>query len=229
MSAFQLTTIVGVPLAVLLISVVLLAFTRPDRDNVNGIYAVYLALASVFTLYLGLLALAALGEAVSQHLVVGDSPASDLLPNQGSLRTYFSLVAGGGASTIAAFATLTALMGIAFAYHARRRVELATSATESPTISQVDRAYRGSVCFAMLSLVAIGAMVAGSAGYDFFAEPVASSDRLRDLAMGSFVSYAGLIVVAGIVFRVNVWAIRGNDDDINRVPVVEIDEGGTGA
>lgn len=233
MSAFQLTSIIGVPLAVLFVTVVLLAFARPDRDEDNGAYAAYLALAAVFSLFVGLLAVAALGEAITQHLVVGDHGAGDLLSGASSYRTYISLTVGGGPSTIAAFATLTVLMGAAFSYHARRRTELAAAESTHPTIGRIDRAYRAAVCFAMLTLIAIGALVAGSGGYDFFAEKIGSTDKVRDLAMGSFLSYAGLVLVAGIVFRLNVWSIRGGrqgwDDDIDRVPLVELDEGGTGA
>ena len=29
--------------------------------------------------------------------------------------------------------------------------------------------------------------------------------------MGSFVTYGGLILVAGAIFRLNVWGIRGGD------------------
>jgi hypothetical protein len=222
-SAFQLTTIIGVPLVVLFVTVVLLAFARPDRDEDNGPYAAYLALASVFSLYLGLLALAATGEAVGQYLAVGNAGPGDLVgPN--TFRTYFSLMSDGGPAAIAAFATLTVLMAAVFAYHARRRSELTEAADASPVIGRVDRSYRAGVCFAMLSLVGIGAVVAGSAGYDFFAEPVGASDAVRDLAMGSLLAYGGLILVAGGVFRTNVWAIRGRDaaDDDGEPKVADV-------
>lgn len=211
MSTFSLTSFIGVPLAVLFVTVVLLAIARPDRDEDNGAYAAYLALASVFSLYLGLLALAALGDAISQYLVVGPDPANGDQLIQGTLRGSIALMTMGGASSIAACATLAALMGIAYGYHARRRAELMAAAADAPTIVNVDRAYRGDVCFAMLSLIAIGALVAGSSGYEFFAEKIGSSDQLRDLAMGSLVTYGALILVAGAVFRLNVWGIRGGD------------------
>ena len=212
MSAFQLTSIIGIPLAVLFVTVVLLAFARPDRDEDTGAYGAYLALASVFSLYLGLLALAALGEAVTQYLVFGDSARDDLLNSSPSaFRTYFSLISGGGSSSIAAFATLTVLMAAAFAYHVRRRTELAASDNTHPAIGRIDCAYRGGVCFAMLSLIAVGALVAGSSGYDFFAQQIGSTDQLRDYSMGSFLAYGGLILVAGAIFRLNVWGIRGGD------------------
>ena len=228
MSAFQLTSIIGIPLAVLFVTVVLLAFARPDRDEDNGAYAAYLALASVFALYLGLLALAALGEAITQYLVVSDGTQNDLFNSSSVFRTTFSLTSGGGPSAIAAFATLTVLMAAAFSYHARRRTELAASGSTHPAIVRIDRAYRGGVCFAMLALIAIGALVAGSSGYDFFAEKIGSTDELRDLAMGSLVSYAGLVLVAGAIFRMNVWGIRGGggptdetDDDEPELADVE--------
>ena len=213
MSAFQLTSIIGVPLVVLFVAVVLLAFARPDRDEDTGVYASYLALASVFSLYVGLLALAALGEAVSQHLAIGDGNARDLLDTSSAFRTYFSLVSGGGPSPIAAFATLAALMGAVFVYHSRRRNELAASERPDSAAVRIDRAYRASICFAAVSLIAIGALVAGSAGYDFFADRVGSSSELRDAAMGSFIAYGGLVLVAGAVFRMNIWAIRGGEMD----------------
>ena len=129
MSAFQATSIIGVPLAVLFVTIVLLAFARPDRDEDNGVYAAYLAVASIFSLYLGLLALSALGEAITQYLVVGTDPSNNELGNQVSARAYLTLVAGGnGAASIAGFATLAGLMGIVYAYHARRRSELMTYA-----------------------------------------------------------------------------------------------------
>ncbi|MEP6624961.1 MAG: hypothetical protein ABJC79_10990 [Acidimicrobiia bacterium] len=212
MSAFQLTAIIAVPLTILLVTIVLLAFARPDRDEDNGAYASYLALASVFSLYLGLLALAALGEAVTQYLVVGDSDARDLLNTPSTFRTYFSLMSTGGPSAIAGFATLTALMAVAFSYHARRRTELTASSGNHPTIDGINRAYRASVCFAMISLIAIGAVVAGSAGYDFFAERIGSTDELRDQAMGSLLAYGGLVLLAGVVFRRNIWDIRGGNE-----------------
>ena len=227
MSAFQLTTVIGVPMAVLFVTVALLAFARPDRDTVNGPYAAYLALASVFSLYLGLLSLAALGEAISQQLVGNDTSRELLGPT--TLRTYFSLVSEGGASSVAAFAALTALMGAGFAYHARLRSDLAASETTNATVTRVERAYRAGACFAMLSLIAIGALVAGSAGYDFFAEQIGSTDRLRDLAMGSFVSYGALVLLGGAVFRLNISTIRGrfDNDHFGDPPIAELDERGT--
>ena len=224
MSAFQITSIIGIPLAVLLVTVVLLAFARPDRDEDNGPYAVYLALASVFSLYLGLLALAALGEAITQYLVAGDGGQNDLLDSASGFRTYFSLMSRGGPSSIAAFATLTVLMAAAFTYHARRRTELEASDSTHPAIRRVDRAYRGGVCFAMLSLIAIGALVAGSSGYDFFAEKVGSTNDVRDLAMGSFVAYGALVLVSGAVFRLNVWGIRGGDTTNNEPELADVED-----
>ena len=218
MSAFQLTSIIGVPLVVLFVAVVLLAFARPDRDEDTGVYASYLALASVFSLYLGLLALAALGEAIGQHLAVGEGSSRELLNTPSSFRTYFSLVANGGPTAIAAYATLTVLMGAAFSYHARRRNELTASEHSHPVVTRIDRAYRASVCFATVSLIAIGALVAGSAGYDFFAEDVGSSGGMRNAAMGSFIAYGGLVLVCGLVFRMNVWGIRGDDGDEDPEP-----------
>lgn len=31
--------------------------------------------------------------------------------------------------------------------------------------------------------------------------------------MGSFIAYGGLVLVAGAVFRMNIWAIRGGEMD----------------
>ncbi len=31
--------------------------------------------------------------------------------------------------------------------------------------------------------------------------------------MGSFIAYGGLVLVAGAVFRMNIWAIRGGEID----------------
>ena len=209
MSAFQITSIIGVPLAVLFVTIVLLAFARPDRDEDNGVYAAYLAIASVFSLYLGLLALAALGEAITQYLVIGTDPSNGELANPVAGRAALNHVVGGnGAESIAAFAALAGLMAIAYAYHARRRSELIASETTSPTVANVDRAYRAGACFAMLSLITIGAVIAGASGYDFFSQPVGSTAQLRDFAMGSLVTYGGLVLLAGAVFRLNVWGIR---------------------
>ncbi len=218
MSAFQLTTIVGIPLAVLFVAVVLLGFARPDRDEDHGIYASYLALASVFSLYVGVLAVAALGEAIGQHLAVGDDPSRDLMNDDGVWRTYFQLVANGGPSTIAAFATLTALMAGVFTYHARRRRELAAAEHPHLAIARIDRAYRASVCFAMVSLIAIGALVAGSAGYDFLAEPVGSSGEFRDQSMATLLAFGGLVLAAGLVLRANLWAMRGGAGEAEGEP-----------
>ncbi len=219
MSALQITSIIGIPLAVLFVTVVLLAFARPDRDEDNGVYAAYLAVASIFSLYLGLLALSALGETITQYLVVGTDPSNSDVANPVAGRAALNLVVGAnGAESIAAYATLTGLMGIAYAYHARRRSELGTSERASPTVGNVDRAYRAGVCFAMLSLIGVGALIAGASGYDFFSQPVGSTDQVRDYSMGSFVTYGALILVAGAIFRLNVWGIRGGDTTDDEEP-----------
>lgn len=211
MSSVQFASVLAIPLTVLLVAVALIALARPDPDE--AVYATYLALVSLLSLYLLLLALAALGESVGQHLVLDPARDSEL-GSSGSLDVYFSLFTRGGGSAIAAFATVAAVMAASFGFHHRRRTELLATSTPGGTADRIDRAYRGAVCFAMVSLAALGALLAGNAGYNFFSQPVstASGDQVRDLAMGSLLAYGALVLVAGLVFRANVWAIRGNDE-----------------
>lgn len=219
MSELQFISVIGVPVSVSLVAVALIAMTRPDPDE--GPYAAYLALVSLLSLYLLLLALAATGEALAQHLVLGDrDPLSSDLGSGGSLDVYFTLFTNGGAAAIAGFASVAVVAGGSLAFHQRRRTELLTEALDGDTVDRIEGAYRGAVCFAMVSLGLVAALVAGAAGYNFFAQPIASpdGDRIRDLAMGTLLSYAALVLVAGLVFRANFWAIRGNpvtpDDDL---------------
>jgi hypothetical protein len=219
----QVVSVIGIPLTVLLVGVTLIAFARPDPDD--GPYAAYLALASLLSIYLLLLALAATGEAIGQHLVLGDDdPFRSDLGSLNSLSVYYSLFTTGGAAAIAGFATVAAVAGGSFGFHHRRRTELLVEAPEGGTVDRIDRAYRGAVCFAMLSLALVAALVAGAAGYNFFAQPIAGGDgdRLRDLAMGSLLAYGGLVLVAGLVFRANFWAIRGNDEAPEDVTPAEL-------
>jgi hypothetical protein len=211
MSSLQFVSVLAIPVTVLLVAVTLIALSRPDPDE--AVYASYLALVSLLSLYLLLLALAALGESVGQHLVLDPARDSEL-GSPGSLDVYFSLFTRGGGSAIAAFATVSAVMAASFGFHQRRRTELLATSTPGGTADRVDRAYRGAVCFAMVSLAALGALLAGNAGYNFFSQPVSVStgDQVRDLAMGSLLSYGALVLVAGLVFRANVWAIRGKDE-----------------
>jgi hypothetical protein len=222
-SALQLTTFVGLPLVIVFVASVLLAFARPDRGDGDGLYASYLAVARLFGVYMGLLAAAGLAEAISQRIVLGE-PAGEANQFSGLSRIYTSLIDDGGGAPIGAFATLLVLMIVVYVYHARRASELATE--QDPAAIRVERAYAGAVCFAMLSLVISAGLVAGAAGYDFFSEPIATSnDHLRDLAMGALLVYGGLVLVAGLIFRANVWAIRGNDETPDDdVTVTEIGE-----
>jgi hypothetical protein len=225
MSSLQFISVVGIPVTVLLVAVALIAFARPDADE--GIYPAYLALVSLLSIYLFLLALAALGESIAQHLVLGDARDADL-GSTGSFGVYYSLFASGGASAIAAFAALTVLMGASLGFHTQRRAELLAVVPRGSTPERIERAYRAAVCFAMVSLVAVGGVLAGNAGYNFFSQPVAGGrgDELRDLAMGSLLAYGGLVLVAGLIFRANVWAIRGNDESSidPDADLVEMDE-----
>lgn len=224
MSSLQFVSIVSIPVTVLLVAVALIAFARPDSDD--GVYAAYLALASLSSLYLLLLTLAASGESVAQQLVLRDARDAEL-GSPGSLDAYFSLFTSGGASAIAAFASVAAVMAGSFGFHARRRAELVATTAPGGTVDRVDRAYRAAVCFAMVSLAAVGGLLAGNAGYNFFSQPFAAAngDRVRDLAMGSLLAYGALVLAAGLVFRANVWAIRGNDrtrdDDL---AIADVDE-----
>jgi hypothetical protein len=211
MSSLQIVSVIGIPITVLLVAVALIAFARPDADD--GPYAAYLALASLFSLYMLLLMLGALGESIGQHLVLGSDQAPEF-DSPGALSTYYSLFTNGGAIAIAAFATVAAVMGGSFVFHSRRRAEFLTDSAENESIGRIDRAYRAGVCFAMLALAAVAALVAGAAGYTFFSEPIAAAlaDQNRDLAMGSLLAYGGLVLVAGLIFRAHFWAIRGNDE-----------------
>ena len=208
MSSLQFVSILGIPLTVLLVAVALIAFARPDPDE--AVYASYLALVSLLSLYLLLLMLAAYGESLVRHLVIGDVRDSEF-GSSGSLSAYFTLFTSGGASAVAAFATVAAVMAGSFGFHSRRRSELIATTAPGGTADRVDRAYRAAVCFAMVSLAAVAGLLAGNAGYIFFSQPVsvANGDQLRDLAMGSLLAYGALVLVAGLVFRANVWAIRG--------------------
>src|SRR4051812_48939994 len=98
MSSLQFVTVLGIPVTVLVVAVTLIALSRPDPDE--AVYASYLALVTLLSLYLLLLTLAALGESVAQHVVIGDARDSSLGSN-GSLDTYFTLFTSGGASAIA--------------------------------------------------------------------------------------------------------------------------------
>jgi len=209
----QVISVIGIPVTVLLVAVTLIAIARPDPDD--GPYAAYLALASLLSIYLLLLALAATGEALAQHLVMGDDdPLRSDIGSVGSLGIYYSLFSTGGAAAIAGFAAVAAAAGGSFGFHHRRRSELLLEAPAGGTVDRIDRAYRGAVCFAMVSLGLVAALLVGAASYTFFSQPIVGpdGDRLRDLAMGSLLSYGALVLVAGLVFRANVWAIRGNDE-----------------
>jgi hypothetical protein len=221
MSSLQFVSVLAIPVTVLLVAVTLIALSRPDPDE--AVWASYLALASLLSLYLLLLSLAALGESVTQHLVVGDARDSQL-GSPGSLDTYFSLFTTGGAGAIAAFGAVAAVMAGVLGFHRRRAAELLATTAPGGTADRVDRAYRGAVCFAMISLAVVGGLLAGNAGYNFFSQPVSAGngDQIRDLAMGSLLAYGALVLVAGLLFRVNVWAIRGNDETPEDVAPAEI-------
>ena len=202
---------IGIPVTVLLVAVTLIAIARPDPDD--GPYAAYLALASLLSIYLLLLALTATGEALGQHLVMGDDdPFRSDIGSVGSLSIYYSLFTTGGAARSPGsppsrwWQAGRSVPPPAPRGAARRRPE-ADRRAHRPRLP-------GAVCFAMVSLALVAALVAGAAGYTFFSQPVsiANGDRIRDLAMGSLLSYGGLVLVAGLVFRANVWAIRGNDE-----------------
>lgn len=237
MTGFQIAATIGIPVTVLVVLVLLIAVARPDRDpDGDGLYAVYLAAVSVTTLYMMLVSLAALGEGISEHFAISEQESS-LIGETGSSSSYFilGLVQGSDAS-IAAFAALALFGAIGFGFHHQRRAELRTKLEFTGSAAErVDRAHDAAVCFAMIVLIFIGALIAGVAGYTFFAPPN-HGDTVRDVAGGQLLSYGLLVLVAFLIFRSRFWAIRGGrpesdgeDDDINRVPVVEIDEGGTGA
>jgi hypothetical protein len=216
MSALQLSTFVGIPLVVLIVALALLAFARPDRDHGNGVYASYLALIRVFSLYIGLVAAAGLGEAVSQRLVLGEGGTTEDRFSSSLPSVYISFVNDGDGAAIAAFATVLTLMVVAFAYHHRRARELATEGDAAAR--RVERAYSGALCFAMVAIIVSAGLIAGTSGYNFFAEPITSDEHLRDLSMGALLVYGALVLVAGLVFRANFWAIRGDDETADAAP-----------
>ncbi len=77
----------------------------------------------------------------------------------------------------------------------------------------------------MVNLVAVGALVAGSAGDSFFAEPVAVSERMRNDEMGALAGYGILVLVAGLVFRANFWGIRGTGSSSREAEVFDPERG----
>jgi hypothetical protein len=206
-SAFQVSSFVGIPITVVLVAVVLIALARPDGEDT--VYAAYLALASLLSLYLLLVALAGTAEGITRQIVVGDHRSEFGNDIATPVLSLFSGDDPGGA--IAAFATTAVLMGASLGFHQRRRTELAS--TGDASVDDIDRAYRAGVCFTMVTVIAGAAFIAGTAGYEFFHQPVAGAgDQVRDVSMGLLLSYGGLVLVAGLIFRANVWAIRGNDE-----------------
>ena len=150
MTGFQLATTIGLPTTALVVMVFFLVIARPDRDHEgNGVYAAYLATASVISLCV-----------------------------------------------------------------------LLISAT-----ARVDRAADAAICFTMIVLMFIGALVAAAAGYTFFSPPN-HRDEIRDLSGGQLLSYGGLVVVAFFIFRARFWGIRGQDPEAGdgEPPLAELSE-----
>lgn len=221
MSAYQLVNYVGIPLTVLLVAVVLVAFARPDRTG-DGTYVAYLGFAQVFSLYALLLALATTAETVAQRIALGDPGTSPAQSPNGV--TGFALSALGGDGDLApAFAAgaLALVMIVVFVFHARRRGEIDLRAEG---VAAVDRAYRGSVCFAMVTLALTAALGMGLGGYRFLDRPVGISDRVHNLAGFELVIYGALLIATFVIFRAHFWDIRpgrGNDEADGGVATVE--------
>ena len=112
MSAFQVATIVGVPVMVLIVMLVLFAVARPDQDrDGDGIYAMYLATAAVTTLYLFLVTAAGIGEGITRHFA---APTPDTSFSDGSVSVVSSAFFGfadGSDASLAAFATVALSRG----------------------------------------------------------------------------------------------------------------------
>ena len=210
MTTVQSLTLIAVPVTLVLVLVFLIAVARPDADQ--GVYAAYLAIAALVSLYLLLVAVGGLGEAIAQRLALGDDASS--IGSGGSpaaVQLYFNLAEQGGSTAIAAFGALAVLMGASLVFHTRRRSEL-LAAYPDGSVARIDRAYRAAVCVAMIALIAAASVAAGAAGYQFFSDQIAVSDKVRNLAMGTLLAYGGLVLVAGLVFRASFWAIRENDE-----------------
>ncbi len=220
MSALQLVNYVGIPVTVLLVAVVLAAFARPDRSR-DGTYVAYLGFAQVFSLYALLLAAAATAEGVAQHLALGDPSRPEQLGNGISGLTAMAFTSDGDLAPTFAAGALAVAMLVIFVFHARRRGELDLAAEG---VGAVDRAYRGSVCFAMASVAVVAALLGGMGGYRFFDQPVGVSNQVRDLAGFEMVINGALLVAAFIIFRAHFWDIRparGNDEADGGVATVE--------
>ena len=226
MTGFQLATTIGLPTTALVVMVFLLVIARPDRDpEGNGVYGAYLATASVISLYVLLISAAALGEAVTQDLV--GSAQSSALDGASPTSSYFLLqLLQGGEASIAIYAVIAALAAIIYLFHHRRRAELRASANFSGSAAaRVDRAADAAICFTMIVLMFIGALVAAAAGYTFFSPPN-HRDEIRDLSGGQLLSYGGLVVVAFFIFRARFWGIRGQDPEAGdgEPPLAELSE-----
>lgn len=217
----------AIPVTILVVYLVLVAFARPDRDDErgDGLYASYLGVVGVVSLYtvllFGVIAVATLGELV----LVDRAGGSDEFNGISQATGVVGLLSGFGSGTTdeqtkATFVLATSLAGaaaIAFAYHSRRRSELeASDGYADSAAARVDRAYRAAVAFVAVTLGIIAVGFIGDAVYQLVTEPSTQGVTptvVRDRAAVELVSFGLLLVVVLTIFRSAFWAIRGVDDE----------------
>lgn len=220
----QIASLINSPFTILVIFAILVAAARPDRDpEGEGLYAVYLAGASIASLYIGLVAAASLGQAITRFQV-GNTPGNQTLNSTAPYGYFFD---DASASTIAAYGTVVVIAAIVFGFHAQRRRELGQGdRPPDDVVERVERAYLAGVCFAMVSLALTAAIGAGSSAVTFFSPPN-HGDYARDLAGGTLLSDGGLVLVAFLIFRSRFWAIRRgqleHDGEEPDLPLADLD------
>jgi hypothetical protein len=213
-----------VPLTILVVYLALVLLARPDRDEEgNGLYASYLGLVGVTSMYalltFGVAALAALGELILvDRSGIRDEFGSGFTTPGGALGIlsgYSSLNTDSEVQAALVLGlALTAAAAIVFVYHLRRREELAiTDGYDGSAPDRIDRVYRATLAFVAVTVGIIAVGWVGDAVYRLLAEPDTTGvtrEVVRDRATVQLVAYGALVAATIALFRSSFWAIRGD-------------------
>ncbi|MBK5288324.1 MAG: hypothetical protein JJE46_07645 [Acidimicrobiia bacterium] len=208
MTSLQFISNIGAPATVLLVVALLMVLARPDRDTGgDGAYAVYLSAASLAALYMLLVMTAAGIQAIAEHFARGRANGF----NNVSITSFDLFFGDNSNATIGATAAAIVVAAIVYGFHTRRRRELRTvEGHEASGVARVGRAYLGSVCFAMVTILLESAILIGGSAIAFIDT---SNDRSRDIAAGTLIGYGLVALVAFLIFRSHFWAFRGTPGD----------------
>jgi hypothetical protein len=213
------------PFSVVIVYVTLALAARPDRDDQgNGLYAFYLGLVSLVSLYVllvfGANTISAVGELV---LVDHGGLSTDTFDNSGVSGVYglFFSSSVGSEEEAAGFLVLAGAFVLAaalvFTFHLRRRQELAASpGYDGSAAERGARAYGGAVAFMTVLLGVLATVFVGDALYRMIAEPTTSGVTravVRDRATIQLIAFGALLVTTLWLFRAHFWAIRGAGAD----------------